>query len=90
MQPLLQQDYLCLEADLGYHNMVVVTQAIIYYLTQMICSEVTLEGIQLGRNSCLQFAFLAPILKFHAIIGSGALCFGDLIILANSLTASWV
>ena len=29
-------------------------------------------------------------LKFHAITGSGALCFGDLIIPANSFTASWV
>ena len=36
-------------------------------------------------------ALLAPIfLKFHAITGSGALCFGDLIIPANSFTASWV
>ena len=50
------------------------------------------DEVQLGQNmySCLQFALLAPILKFHAITGSGALCFGDLIIPANSLTASWV
>ena len=34
--------------------------------------------------------FGTKLLNFHVITGSGALCFGDLIIPANSLTASLV
>ena len=48
------------------------------------------DEAQLSRNSCLQLHFWHQLLKFHVITGSGALCFGDLIIPANSLTASWV
>ena len=50
------------------------------------------DEAQLGRNSCLQLYFWHQTLNFHVIAGNGALCFGDLIMPANSLTASsvWV
>ena len=56
------------------------------------CNIKTWEGL----GTRLLWLYMHPthpkLLNFHVITGSGALCFGDLIIPANSLTASsvWV